>query len=269
MNPPITITEILGRSEQGMTRPFICAASFFATYYVKGAYAGLNSLCCEWVANRLVNLALPSAPLGVPMFAMAEVPEALVEGSARPDIADLGAGKVFASFEIGEGQELTWSAAQGWPEDTMALLLLLDLWLQNEDRSLSEHGGNPNLLVTQIPDLPADDPEGALWVDQPRREMLWAYDFNLAFDEDFNRERFFGAHVFGKMLREWPEGFRERMGPRLKEALGQVREIFSELPPEWLYVDGDDSLPVQLDVERVVSVLSLPFDEPELFWKPP
>lgn len=269
MNSIITITEVIGRSEQGMTRPFICAANFREMYYVKGAYAGKNSLCCEWVANRLVHLVLPSAPLGVPRFAMAEVPEALVEGSARSDIADLGAGKVFASFEIGEGQELSWAAAQGWPEETMALLLLLDLWLQNEDRSLSEHGGNPNLLVTQIPDLPAGDPEGALWVDQPRREMLWAYDFNLAFDEDFNRERFFGAHVFGQMLREWPEGFRERMEPRLKEALGQVREIFSELPPEWLYVDGDDSLPVQLDVERVVSVLSLPFDEPELFWKVP
>lgn len=268
MNPPI-ITEIIGRSEQGMTRPFICAASFFEIYYVKGAYAGLNSLCCEWVANRLVNLALPSAPLGLPMFAMAEVPEALVEASARPDIADLGAGKVFASFEIGEGQELSWSSAQGWPEETMALLLLLDLWLQNEDRSLSELGGNPNLLVTQIPDLPVDDPEGALWADLPRREMLWAYDFNLAFDEDFNRERFFGSHVFGRMLREWPEGFRERMEPRMRDALGQVSGIFSELPPEWLYVDGDDSLPVQLDVERVVSVLSLPFDEPGLFWRLP
>jgi hypothetical protein len=42
----------------------------------------------------------------------------------------------------------------------MALLLLLDLWIQNEDRSLSEFGGNPNLLVTQIPPLPDDDPEG-------------------------------------------------------------------------------------------------------------
>jgi hypothetical protein len=269
VNRQVTITEILGRAEQGMTRPFICAASFFEIYYVKGAYAGLNSLCCEWVANRLVNLVLPSAPLGVPMFAMAEVPEALVEGSARSDIADLGAGKVFASLEIGGGQELSWAAAQGWPEETMALLLLLDLWLQNEDRSLSEHGGNPNLLVTQIPDLPADDPEGALWVDQPRREMLWAYDFNLAFDEDFNRERFFGSHVFGGMLKAWPEGFRERMEPWLREALGEARTIFSELPQEWLHVGGDDSLPVQLDVERVVSLLSLPFEDPGHFWKLP
>ena len=39
------------------------------------------------------------------------------------------------------------------------------------------------------------------------------------------------------------------MEPRLRDALGQMWEIFSELPPEWLYVDGDDSLPVQLDVE--------------------
>ena len=75
-------------------------------------------------------------------------------------------------LRIGDGQELTWSAAQGWSEEMMALLLLLDLWIQNEDRSLSELGGNPNLLVTQIPPLPADDPEGALWLDQPRREML-------------------------------------------------------------------------------------------------
>jgi hypothetical protein len=92
------------------------------------------------------------------MFAMGEVSPALIEESGFPDIRELGAGRVFASLRIEDGQELTWSAAQGWPEETMALLLLLDLWIQNEDRSLSELGGNPNLLVTQIPPLPADDP---------------------------------------------------------------------------------------------------------------
>ncbi len=269
MNSPVTITEVIGRSEQGMTRPFICAANFCEIYYVKGAYAGKNSLCCEWVANRLVNLALPNAPLGLPWFRMAEVPRELIEGSARSDIRDLGAGRVFASMRIEDGQELTWSAAQGWPEETMALLLLMDLWIQNEDRSLSPLGGNPNLLVEQIPPLSVDDPEGALWVDQPRREMLWAYDFNMAFDEAFDRERFFGAHVFGGLLKKWPEGFRERMEPYLKHALGEVRTVFAELPPEWLHLDGDDSLPVQLDVERVMSVLELPFREPDRFWKLP
>lgn len=266
MNTPITITEVIERSKQGMTRPFVCAADF-AIYYVKGAYAGRDSLCCEWVANRLVNLALPSASLGVPMFNMAEVPEALIEANTPPDIRDLGAGRVFASLRISDGQELTWLAAQGWPDETMALLLLLDLWIQNEDRSLSELGGNPNLLVTQIPPLPNDDPEGALWVNQPRREMLWAYDFNLAFDPDFNRERFFGVHVFGKMLKQWPEGFRERMEPLMKAALAEVPAIFAELPLDWLHVDGDESLPVQLDMKRVISALEQPFTDPETFWK--
>lgn len=267
MKSVVTITEILGRAEQGMTRPFVCRGDDWLTYYVKGAYAGRRSLCCEWVANRLVNRVLPSAPLGVPLSTMAEVPEALIEGSARKDARDLGKGLVFASLRMEGGQELNWSAAQGWPEETMALLLLLDLWLQNEDRSLSALGGNPNLLVEQIPPLPNEDPEGALWKDQPRREMLWAYDFNLAFDEDFSRERFFGAHVFGEALRQWPEGFREQMDPRLRAALAEVRTIFAELPLEWLHVDGDKTLPVQLDVEKVISALELPFNQPDLFWK--
>lgn len=269
MTPSITISEIIGRSEQGMTRPFICAASFCEIFYVKGTYAGKNSLCCEWVANRLAGLMNPGGMLGLPSFAIGEVPEGLIKGSARADSAELGAGKVFASREIGEGQELTWSAAQGWLDETMAQLLLLDLWLQNEDRSLSELGGNPNLLVTQIPDLPPDNSEEALWVEQARRQRLWAYDFNLAFDEDFDRERFFNTHVFGGLLRQWPQGFRERMEPILKDALEEVPTIFSELPPEWLHLDGDDSLAVQLDAERVVTVLKLPFENPELFWKLP
>ncbi|MFM2166831.1 MAG: hypothetical protein RIS79_1202 [Verrucomicrobiota bacterium] len=264
----ITLTEILGRAEQGMTRPFVCRAAPLI-YYVKGAYAGQRSLCCEWVANRLVRTVLQGLPLSVPPFAMAEVPVALIEGSARKDARELGAGLVFASLRIEGGQELSWSSARGWPGETMAALLLVDLWLQNEDRSLSALGGNPNLLVQQIPPLAEDDPEGALWKDQPRREMLWAYDFNLALDEDFNRERFFGSHVFAEALKAWPVGFREAMEPRLLAALSELDVIFEELPLEWLHVDGDESLPVQLDRDKVRSALELPFREPDLFWKLP
>lgn len=269
MSRALTITEILGRAEQGMTRPFVCRTDSWMTCYVKGAYAGRRSLCCEWVAGRLAQAILGGIPLGVPVFAMTEVPGILIEGSARKDIQDLGAGLVFASMRIEDGQELTWSAAQGWPQETMATLVLLDLWLQNEDRSLSALGGNPNLLVTSVPPLPDWDEEGELWKNQPRREMLWAYDFNMAFDEQFNRDRFFDAHVFGEMLKQWPVGFRERMELRLRTAWEQLPEIFAELPLEWLHLDGDESLPVQLDMERVSSALSRPFTEPDAFWKLP
>ncbi len=186
MKAPVTITEILGRAKQGMARPFVCRGDDWLTYYVKGAYAGRRSLCCEWVANRLVGLVLPGASLGVPLFKMAEVPEAFIEGSMRKDARDLGAGLAFASHRMEGGQELTWSAAQGWPEETMAMALLLDLWLQNEDRSLSALGGNPNLMVEQLPPLPDGEEEGASGKAPSRRERLWAYDFNLAFDVDFS-----------------------------------------------------------------------------------
>jgi hypothetical protein len=268
MNAPVKITEIIGRCEQGMTRPFICAAGR-AIYYVKGAYAGKNSLCCEWVANRLANLVLPNLSLRLPKFCIAEVPEGLIEDSARPDIRDLGAGRVFASLQIEDGQELTWWTAQRWPEEIMASLLLLDLWIQNEDRSLSAFGGNPNLLVGRQPSLPGAGSERAGGVNGPRQETLWAFDFNLAFDDDFNRERFFESHVFGRMLKRWPTGFQERMEPHLQYALSEMGTIFAELPLEWLHLDGDDSLPVQLVMERVISVLKQPFTDPDRFWKLP
>lgn len=274
MNSPATITSVLGRSEQGMTRPFICQVNHWNTCYVKGAYAGQRSLCCEWVAGWLANTILPglsagASPIGVPVIEIAEVPRTLIEGSARKDIRDLGAGPVFASWRMESAQELSWSSAQGWPDETMAALLLLDLWIQNEDRSLSAQGGNPNLLVTQGPPLPARGEEGALWEGISRLEMLWSYDFNLAFDDQFDRARFFDAHVFGGMLKQWPEGFRERMEPRLHAARERLPELFAELPPEWLHLDGDDTLSVQLDINRVSSVLSLPFTEPDTFWKLP
>lgn len=269
MTPHVTITEVLGRAEQGMTRPFICAADYGMICYVKGAHAGQRSLCCEQLSGRLARVLLHGLPISVPIFAMAEVSQALLAGSTRRDIKELGVGSVFASMRVEGGQELSWSSAQGWPVETMAALLLLDLWIQNEDRSLSAKGGNPNLMVTQIPPLPDWDEEGALWKKQPRREMLWAYDFNLAFDEDFARARFFDAHVFAGQLKQWPDGFRERMEPRMREALNALPELYGELPLTWLHVDGDESMPVQLDRNHVESVLSLPFTDPEAFWKLP
>ena len=62
---------------------------------------------------------------------------------------------------------------------------------------------------------------------------------------------------------------RERMGPLMQAALAEVPAIIAELPLGWLHVDGDESLPVQLDMKRVISALELPFADPDTFWKLP
>jgi hypothetical protein len=142
VGPSIFIEEVLGRSPQGKTEPFICRGHDGETYYVKGAGAGRRSLICEWVAAHLATaFGLPIAD-----YALAEVPEALVSFGVRPDIRDLGAGLVFASRRLPHSQELTPTTRDLVPVALALDVLVFDWWLRNEDRHLTESGGNPNLL---------------------------------------------------------------------------------------------------------------------------
>lgn len=257
----ITITEILDRSEQGMTRPFLCRADDGRLHYVKGRYAGQRSLCCEWVAGHLARaLGLP-----VPDFDIAEVPRVLVDGSDREDIRDLGAGPAFASARLENAREITWSEAEEWPPEMRARILLFDWWVQNEDRSLSALGGNPNLLINTEAEVGlVAPPHGRQRL--VHHSCLWAFDFNLAFDPGFDAVRFRDGHIFAST--GIPEVLRMEMEPRMKAALDGLPQLFGRLPDEWLYLDGDESLSVQLDQNHVYNTLNRPFAEPEAFWAP-
>ncbi len=256
----ITITEILARSDQGITRPFLCRADDGGLYYVKGDYAGQRSLCCEWVAGHLAR----ALELPVPDFDIADVPRVLVHGSDRDDIRELGVGPAFASARVEDSHEITWSETESFPADIRARILLFDWWVQNEDRSLSALGGNPNLLISseaEVDDL-SDHRHGRQRF--VHHTCLWAFDFNLAFDPEFDATRFRQNHIFASV--SIPEGLRMEMVPRMSEALSNLPQFFEGLPEEWLYLDGDESLPVQLDQNRVCAILKRPFADPESFW---
>jgi hypothetical protein len=246
VEPGVTIVEVLGRSEQGATRPFLCRGDDERLYYVKGRYAGLNSLCCEWIAGNLAH----ALKLPIPRFAVGEVPESLVAASRRLDISDLGAGFVFASKRVEKGREITWAEAAACPMEAKARVLLFDWWVHNEDRILTARGGNPNLL-TSSSGVPAS---------------LWVFDFNLAFDDEFSAPRFWANHLFAPMVQGWPDGFRERLSGAMHDASIRLGEWFASLPKEWLHIEGDENLPVQLDEKRVLEILSRPFTEPDRFW---
>ena len=147
--------------------------------------------------------------------------------------------------------EITWSEAEALPAGQMAEVLLFDWWVQNEDRSLSSLGGNPNLLM-------GPGNAGA--------RRLWVFDFNLAFDEHFDSERFWQNHLFADLLPDWPQAFREKVEAAMHSALAKVPEIFRSLPLEWLHIDGDENLPVQMEQELVMKTLSRFVTEPDAFW---
>ena len=101
----VEILEVLGRSEQGITKPFICRADDDEIYFVKGTGAGRRSQLCEWIGGKLGQwLGLPLAP-----FEIVEVPVELLELGVGQDLSDLGAGLAFGSLR----QEVMDAVKQG------------------------------------------------------------------------------------------------------------------------------------------------------------
>ncbi|MGB8354459.1 MAG: HipA family kinase [Chthoniobacteraceae bacterium] len=245
MNPTVTIVEVLGRSSQGMSKPFLCRGGDGALYYAKGRNTDMNALCCEWIAGNLGR----DMGLRIPDFAIADVPQSLVAASDRSDIYELGSGLVFVSKRLENAREISWSEAKACHNTLKAEVLSFDLWVHNEDRAFSQLGGNPNLLMDQ--------------------DGLSVFDFNLAFDPAFTREGYFEKHIFGPLLPAWPVGFQDTTMPKMRAVLGRFDEIFDALPLEWLHIDGDESLPVQIDRKLVHETLSSPFNDPDSFWNRP
>ncbi len=207
----IQIVEIIRRSEQGVTRPFICRADDDAIYYVKGAGAGWKALIAEWMAGHLGrHLGQP-----VPRFDLAEVPGSLLRYSSREDLSDLGKAPAFASREVPFAEELRFEQIADIPMERQALTLLFDCWSGNGDRTLSESGGNPNVLWT-----PADS-------------QMHLIDHNLAFDGD-PLAAIKEHHVFRNAATAWNADFRRRTTERMRAAMAETPLWWNSMPEEWL-----------------------------------
>lgn len=233
----IRIVEIIGRSAQGITRPFLCRGDDGQQYYVKGHGAGRRALISEWLAGHLgLRLGLP-----IPRFAQMLMPAELIQFSARDDIHDLGAGVGFGSQLVSNVDELTYLYIEQIDSMMRAKILLFDWWVCNGDRTLSPDGGNPNLL----------------WAH--RGLKLHVIDQNLAFDSDVSG--FWDEHIFRTKVSEWTPAFQDEMGRTMSNALADVPELWKQMPESWTEVESGLNL---ADVQKLLSR----FDrEPRTFWR--
>lgn len=230
----VEIVEIIGRSEQGITKPFICRGDDDQIYFVKGRGAGNRSLICEWVAGQLGRrLGLPIAP-----FEIVDVPQELLSIASRDDLAELGAGKAFGS-RIVQVVELLVSHLAYVPEKTQRDVVAFDWWIRNDDRTLGEAGGNPNLFW--------DERSGGLVV----------IDHNQAFDPTFSLQNFIDLHAFREewdvLTGDWV--MQQEYVQRFMAALSDWGDICNTVPPEWWFVDVEQTVKTDFDVQATYQLL--------------
>ncbi len=127
-----------------------------------------------------------------------------------------------------------------------ALCLVFDWWVRNDDRNLTQLGGNPNLL----------------W--DTSRAQLVVIDHNAAFSMDFSATDFRRTHIFAAewtgIVEDWIH--RSHYQQRLANAYAMLEEALASCPPSWFWADF--GVPAQFDPEAVRFALRR-FDQPD-FW---
>ncbi|MCI2262191.1 HipA family kinase [Xanthomonas indica] len=223
--PPVEIEEILGRSEQGRTRPFLCRCDDDALYYVKGTFANRRSLICEWVAGRLAT----GFGLNVPSFEIAYAPKELVE--LHPEGRDLGFGPVFASQVAPNLNEILFTQLGRVPLKVRQDVVAFDWWINNPDRTLTAMGGNPNLL----------------W--NASSEQLVVIDHNLAFDPAFDAGAFRETHIFQNEFNALRADLvlMAQYATRMQKTLELWDHTWELIPEEWLFHDDEQTVPIDFD----------------------
>lgn len=242
----VVIEEIIGRSVQGVTRPFICRGDDGIVYFVKGRGAGKRSLILEWIVGQLAfKFGLPVAP-----FQIVEIPPELLSVTTIPDVkSELGSGNAFGSQKQ-LVNELTVSHFEHISDTLQCDVLAFDWWVRNADRTLSETGlGNPNLF----------------W--NITSNSLLVIDHNQAFEAEFSKSEFLQSHAFYKQrlnLFNNP-ALQLEYSNRFSEILAVWDEICHTVPEEWWFFDDEKTIPT--DIQRNEMYQQLTYYQNINFWE--
>jgi len=243
----IQVDEVISRTKQGATEPYICICEEKKLYYVKGKGAGYGSLIKEWVAGKLAqHLNLP-----IPAFAIVEVPKALYQAGASGLLSSLGFGPLFGSQEVPNCNEISFYNASTLHVDLKRDIAAFDWWIKNGDRTLKEPAGNPNILWSETTEEP------------------FIIDHNLAFDETVTLSSLIESHMFSASLLEIANDstLQNIYNQKFQSVLPHVHDICDDIPDRWHYEDDMQSVEVNISVDTIKTTLER-FSE-QGFWKQP
>ena len=225
----LDIVEIIGREESGTTNPYVCRVEGGDIYYVKGHHAGRRSQICELVCGELAKLfEIPIAP-----FEVLNCPGSLLDFPSNSVFSSLGVGPAFGSLSQDFVQPLRSSTAKNVEPQLAQDIFMFDFWVKNQDRLLTEFGGNSNLL----------------WL--ANTASLVVIDHNLAFDQEFEEDAVKQYHTFADV--SVPNVFndvkRQAYEKKIELCLKSWDEIVTKIPGEWFFADTDMTVETGIDVK--------------------
>ena len=241
----LEVNEVIRKSEQGMGGAYFCTGDDGSQYWVKGVSAQRDFQVNEWLAGHLAKA------FGLPIahFCLIQI-DYMFSMYLPVELKDIGAGAAFASQHVSGTKEPNEVELNRVPESLKRDLLMFDYWVQNADRTF----GNSNLL----------------WLATEQR--LVVIDHNLAFDEEFSAQGFFGrtcdgmAHVFADMHEQIFSDLVEveLYKQKMETCLPVFEQAIASVPREWNFTDADEREDVEIDYGSKRRVLER-FNDDE-FW---
>ncbi|MDH2433429.1 hypothetical protein QCD60_12685 [Pokkaliibacter sp. MBI-7] len=209
------IEEVIRRVDRCALNPFLCRTEDGRQFYVKGLNTNYTGLINEWICYRLARL----LSLPVPEAELLEIPRELY--SSHPNFdwrRDLSVYPLFGSQAIPNASPIAHAAVHGVDSALQLKVFIFDYWIQNEDRTLTSHGGNPNLLINTV----SND--------------IFIIDHNLAFDSTYSVEDSRRNHIFSSALREQPVDLivQDTFKEKLAQVIAHWPTIVNSIPPTWI-----------------------------------
>lgn len=225
------IVGVVRAIKSGMTQPYLCQLADEGLYAVKGRAALHKGLIAEVVAGWL------GQKLGVPIppFTLADMPRSLLDLHEDQLLtSSIGAGKLFASLWQEPVEAMVMPLLAKMSHIVLAKVYAFDHWIMNGDRTLTEHGGNPNLMI------------------ELDSNSLIAIDHNLAFSDNYHSSEL-SLHAcrdaWVRMSRDFV--FCDELHEQMRNALGDLDEIFDQLPDQWIEEERDFLVFIRRSLARI------------------
>ncbi|WP_379971896.1 HipA family kinase [Edwardsiella ictaluri] len=218
-NNYLPVTAYTRRMNGGITNPFLCTCQDGLAYVVKGRpKLRQYELVAEFISAHLAQ----QIGLSCPDFCIVDVGEELIE--FMPDLShELFPGPAFATRFVENASIINIQQARNsLTIQEKKKIFFFDRWINNSDRTLTDFGGNVNIIFDAVND------------------RYYLIDHNLAFAHDITDDGY-DVHVYSPRGGNWVYDILDE--PELVElatkAIGTLELAFAQLPDEWFSSDDE------------------------------